>query len=46
MGKVKDGSVIMGYPAIEAKEYLQIHALMNVLRKKSKQLRSLLRKDK
>lgn len=45
MGKVKDDAVIMGYPAIDAKEYLQIHALLNVLRTKSKQLRKLLRKD-
>jgi UDP-3-O-[3-hydroxymyristoyl] glucosamine N-acyltransferase len=44
-GEVSDGATIMGYPAIDAKEYLQIHALLNILRKKSTLLRSLLRKN-
>ena len=44
-GKVKDGSVLWGLPAIDAKEFMQIHALLNLLRKKSKQLRDLLKKE-
>ena len=42
-GKIEDGAVLWGFPAIDAKEFMQIQALLRLLRKKSLQLRELLR---
>ena len=42
-GKVKDGAVLWGYPAIDAKEFMHNQALLRLLGKKSKQLRDLLK---